>query len=465
LQGWSQRPQVYISSRINKSPPQTAAIPLYACSCIGMSTERQKQASRANGSKSRGPVTSAGKLASSRNALKHGMFSATIVLEGESTDNFYQLVANLFDEFQPQTPFEESLIENMALARWRHVRICGLEKAGMDYEIRRQAEMSASIAAENNVTRAAIAFRALSDDSRSLDLIKRYDSSFERQYYRAHRCFLEVRDSRTPPGECVISERTPEVVANKPSPSGGTCGYQPRSSGAPVKSVARPVLSYMGHPVPRIVSVRNVHSRRTNLKPIQIRSEERPGTCSSSTALLMSKYLGLIVVLWACCSAAAATLQQLSLDQMTQSATAIVRARVTGSSASFTGSTIYTHYKLQTSETFKGASAPEVMLPGGAANGYRQSFPGVPALQAGTEYVLFLWKSKTTGITHVIGLSQGIFNVTPQTDGSVQVDRPLIGETMLDAAGRPVRDQAVRMQLADMKAQISRAPVGGANNK
>lgn len=172
----------------------------------------------------------------------------------------------------------------------------------------------------------------------------------------------------------------------------------------------------------------------------------------------MSKLLGLIVVLWACCSAAAATLQQLSLDQMTQSATAIVRARVMGSSASFTGSTIYTHYKLQISETWKGSPGTEVMIPGGVANGYRQSFPGMPALQTGGEYVLFLWKSSTTGITHVVGLSQGIFNVTQQADGSIQAGRPVIGETMLDAAGHPARDHAVQMQLADMKARV--APAG-----
>jgi hypothetical protein len=168
----------------------------------------------------------------------------------------------------------------------------------------------------------------------------------------------------------------------------------------------------------------------------------------------MSKVLGLIVVFWACCSAAAATLQQLSLEQMTQGATAIVRARVASSSASLTGSTIYTHYKLQISETWKGTPGAEVMLPGGVTGGYRQSFPGVPALQTGAEYVLFLWKSSTTGITHVIGLSQGIFNVSQQADGSFRVDRPTIGETMLDAGGHTVRDQAVRMQMSDMKTRV-----------
>ena len=169
----------------------------------------------------------------------------------------------------------------------------------------------------------------------------------------------------------------------------------------------------------------------------------------------MSRLLGIIVVLCACWSAAAATLQQLSMDQMTQSATAIVRARVTGSSASFTGSTIYTHYKLQISETWKGSPGTEVMLPGGVAGGYRQSFPGVPSLQTGAEYVLYLWKSSKTGVTHIVGLSQGIFTVSQQADGSFRVDRPRIGETMLDADGRLVRDQAVRMQLSDMKTRVT----------
>ena len=89
--------------------------------------------------------------------------------------------------------------------------------------------------------------------------------------------------------------------------------------------------------------------------------------------------------------------QQLSTDQMAKSATAIVRARVTGSSADFSGSTIYTHYKLQVSEVWKGSGMAEVMLPGGVANGYRQAFPGVPVLQTGSEYVLFLWTSQKTG--------------------------------------------------------------------
>lgn len=180
----------------------------------------------------------------------------------------------------------------------------------------------------------------------------------------------------------------------------------------------------------------------------------------------MSRFFGavFIICLSTCSTASAVTLEQLSLNDMAQSATAVVRARVTGSSTSFTGSTIYTHYKLQTTETWKGFPASEVMIPGGIANGYRQSFPGMPELQTGTEYVLFLWTSSSTGITHLVGLSQGIFNVSQLADGTLEVSRPKIGENMLSATGQKVVDQAVQMQLADMKAQVSRTSARGANS-
>lgn len=178
----------------------------------------------------------------------------------------------------------------------------------------------------------------------------------------------------------------------------------------------------------------------------------------------MSRVLSILIGLFLCCaSASAVTLQQLSLDQMTQSATAIVRARVAASSASLTGSTIYTHYSLQVTESWKGFTPSEVMVPGGIANGQRQSFPGVPQLTVGTEYLMFLWTSSTTGITHLVGLTQGLFNLTPQPDGSTLAIRPLVGEMMLDAAGRKVADQAVQLPLSALRVQVRRTLTSGAS--
>ena len=170
----------------------------------------------------------------------------------------------------------------------------------------------------------------------------------------------------------------------------------------------------------------------------------------------MLRYLSIAAgLLAAALSVPAATLQQISLEDMTTGATAVVRARVTSASASFTGTTIYTHYRLDVVETWKGRPAAEVMVPGGTANGIRQSFPGVPELSSGSEYVLFLWTSPSTGIVHLVGLNQGIYNVVTGSDGVAMASRPQVGELMLNALGQKVKDQAVSMRVVDMKSQVA----------
>lgn len=166
----------------------------------------------------------------------------------------------------------------------------------------------------------------------------------------------------------------------------------------------------------------------------------------------------LISVLLLAVGAHAATLQQLSMDQMNQLATSVVRARVTGSSADFAANagspTIYTHYRLTVSEVWKGVATTEVALPGGDVNGVKQSFPGVPELRVGGEYVLYLWKSPSTGIVHTLGLTQGIFEIATGADGSVVASQKQSGEVMLDASGHRVSDRAVSLKLADLKSRV-----------
>ena len=172
----------------------------------------------------------------------------------------------------------------------------------------------------------------------------------------------------------------------------------------------------------------------------------------------MSRMLRLIPAVLFAIVAHAATLQQLSMDQMNQLATSVVRARVTGSSADFAATagspTIYTHYELAVSEVWKGTAATEVELPGGDVNGVKQSFPGVPELRVGGEYVLFLWKSPSTGIVHTLGLTQGIFEIATGADGAVMASRKQSGEVMLDGSGHRVSDREIRMKLSDLKSRV-----------
>src|SRR5713101_1931584 len=117
---------------------------------------------------------------------------------------------------------------------------------------------------------------------------------------------------------------------------------------------------------------------------------------------------GLVVALVTLASAT--TLQQLSLDEMIRKSTSIVRGKAQRTYGGLHGSMIYTHYSVEVMESWKGNQAGQIdiVVPGGVSSDRRQSYAGAPALADGQEYVLFLWTSKS-GLTQVIGLSQGLF--------------------------------------------------------
>lgn len=152
-----------------------------------------------------------------------------------------------------------------------------------------------------------------------------------------------------------------------------------------------------------------------------------------------------------------ATLERLTLDEMIAKSTAIVRGKVTASWPAFSGPVIYTHYTIQVSEQYKGSAenSVEVVIPGGAVNGLRQSFSGAPVLDRGDEYVMMLWTGKS-GLTQVIGLTQGLFTL-PATGGADPLaTRSATRELMLDRrSGQPVKDETLTMHLSELRSRIS----------
>src|ERR1700730_1803746 len=145
------------------------------------------------------------------------------------------------------------------------------------------------------------------------------------------------------------------------------------------------------------------------------------------------------------------TLQQLSLDDMIRLSNVIVRGKAQPTFSNYRGSIIYTHYQVQVSETLKGpaSSQLDIVVPGGSANHFQQTFAGAPTLAPGQDYVLFLWTSKS-GLTQVIGLSQGLFVVTTNASGQLMVTRAASTERMVNAVGQPVSDSNMQMLLSDL---------------
>jgi len=180
-----------------------------------------------------------------------------------------------------------------------------------------------------------------------------------------------------------------------------------------------------------------------------------------------------------------ATLERLSLDDMIGKSTAIVRGKVLNSWAALTGSIIYTHYKIEVGETYKGTgqNGLEIVVTGGTVNGVRQNFSGSPVLKQGDQFVFFLWTSKA-GLTQILGLTQGLFTLeaasatgpsagaspgasagasTGASTGPVSdaasdpvATRAPTRELMLDpVTARPVKDGALSLRLSQLRSRIT----------
>lgn len=153
----------------------------------------------------------------------------------------------------------------------------------------------------------------------------------------------------------------------------------------------------------------------------------------------------------------AATLERLSLDEMTARSTSIVRGKVEGSWSAFSGRVIYTHFTIRVTERWKGSnqSSVEIVVPGGVANNLRQSFSGVPELAAGAEYLFFLWTGKD-GLTQVIGLTQGVFSLARDNAADPTATRSASRELMFDrSTGQPVKDQTLVMRMSELRTRIN----------
>lgn len=160
-----------------------------------MSSESKTETNRANSEHSTGPITEAGKQAVSGNATRHGLLSQRAVIEGESHEEFLELLTSLYAEHKPRTPTEYGLVENMALARWRQQRLWSIETAGLSERIR-----SLTFPGNNEpfAETAWLAFRALTDETRSLELLNRYDARFEREFRHSLKCLRQLREQPQP---------------------------------------------------------------------------------------------------------------------------------------------------------------------------------------------------------------------------------------------------------------------------
>jgi hypothetical protein len=184
-----------------------------------MRTEKQIEASRRNGAKSRGPVTPEGKrisaansacstgprtpegkARSSRNATKDERFANSVTFPAESKTEFLDLLERYRTSLQPVGFLEERVVENITVADWYRRRYWALGMARVAHASILQEHTADKFTSELNreipAVNTALAVSNLVDNGRSLEYFRRCDSGYSREYRRARAELNELQTAR-----------------------------------------------------------------------------------------------------------------------------------------------------------------------------------------------------------------------------------------------------------------------------
>jgi hypothetical protein len=154
-----------------------------------MASEAQTAANRANAQRSTGPKTQKGKKKSSRNALKHGLSAASLVVLNETVEDYEDFAAAMRQSLRPQGAVEEQLFERVVLCAWRLRRVSRFEAA----LIRRSGE---ELRHMNAGSRLPIDEGKAFGRTSGLGDLARLEAGLERSFERAFALLLDQQRSR-----------------------------------------------------------------------------------------------------------------------------------------------------------------------------------------------------------------------------------------------------------------------------
>ena len=147
-----------------------------------MSLDAGINASRPNGKRSRGPVTSEGKAISSKNRINHGLFINSALLPGEDKKELRKVLAREFLEHEPESPIENRIVQKLALYQWKQMRLWAMQIGGHAGEIRNREGAHFDILSRDMAPRACVACKESHGDRRCTELLHRCEVSYLRQY-------------------------------------------------------------------------------------------------------------------------------------------------------------------------------------------------------------------------------------------------------------------------------------------
>jgi hypothetical protein len=167
---------------------------------VPMSTEKQINANRQNAQKSTGPKSDEGKAAVSQNAVKHGIFSQSVI-KGENEADYEAFHNKMLDEMKPVGPTEILLAARIVGLWWRLERAERIQNQAIDVMIERGEPSPLEKSLQKCIPRSigpdmrgagpelALGRSIIKDysDSRVLDRLMLYERRIENSLHKAMR--------------------------------------------------------------------------------------------------------------------------------------------------------------------------------------------------------------------------------------------------------------------------------------
>jgi hypothetical protein len=178
-----------------------------------MGTPAQIAASIANGRRSLGPVTDAGKQRSATNSLKHGLTAQRLIVPGECADEFADFVAEHFELYRPAGGVEIGLVIEIAGCSWRLRRAAAAESSAIRATMTEAArELNQTVGdPDDNLGRAFMALDETGFLSRSLP---RHEARLARRRKDALMLLVQLQRLRQQTREADAVAFTPDCAAD-----------------------------------------------------------------------------------------------------------------------------------------------------------------------------------------------------------------------------------------------------------
>ena len=137
--------------------------------------------------------TKKGKEKSKMNAVKHGILTEATILPGEDIEVLVDIMTDLHAELQPQGQLEEILVDRIISCTWRLQRVNRAETTQILRHYREHMPDMSEFPTSTVKRNAENSFF----NSSHVDTFLRYETTIERQLYRALNTLTKMRILRT----------------------------------------------------------------------------------------------------------------------------------------------------------------------------------------------------------------------------------------------------------------------------